>query len=116
MTTAERHEAMIRQVVARAWNAGDLAVVAVGNVPDAPETRRYLGMEAGERRRVAAAWNETIAAAADRHGAVLVDLFARWPSALHPEYIGLDGLHPTASGYRALAETFRSVLRERRVV
>src|SRR5262245_29899202 len=67
------------------------AVVALGNVPDAPETRRYLGMEAGERRRVAAAWNETIAAAADRHGAVLVDLFGRWPSALHPEYIGLDG-------------------------
>jgi lysophospholipase L1-like esterase len=92
------------------------AVVALGNVPDAPETRRYLGMEAAERRRVAAAWNETIAAAAERHGAILVDLFARWPSARHPEYIGLDGLHPTALGYRALAETFLSALRERRVV
>src|SRR5438132_307167 len=43
------------------------AVVALGNVPDAPETGRYLGMEAAERRRVAAAWNETIAAAAERH-------------------------------------------------
>jgi acyl-CoA thioesterase I len=92
------------------------AVVALGNVPDAPETRRYLGMEAAERRRIAAAWNETIAAAAERRGAILVDLFARWASARHPEYIGLDGLHPTALGYRALAETFLSVLRERRVV
>jgi lysophospholipase L1-like esterase len=92
------------------------AVVALGNVPDAPETRRYLGMEAAERRRIAAAWNETIAAAAERHGAILVDLFARWPSARHPEYIGLDGLHPTALGYRALAETFLAALRERRVV
>jgi len=95
---------------------GTGAVVALGNVPDAPETRRYLGMEAAERRRVAGAWNETIAAAAERHGAILVDLFARWPSARHSEYIGLDGLHPTALGYRALAETFRSVLREQRVV
>jgi acyl-CoA thioesterase-1 len=92
------------------------AFVAVGNVPDAPETRRYLGMEPGERRRVAAAWNETIAAATERHGALLVDLHARWPTARHPEYIGLDGLHPTALGYRALAETFRSALREQRVV
>jgi lysophospholipase L1-like esterase len=95
---------------------GTGAVVAVGNVPDAPETGRYLGMEAGERRRVAAAWNETIAAAAERHGALLVDLHARWPSALHPEYIGLDGLHPTVVGYRALAETFLAALREQRVV
>ena len=31
------------------------AAVALGNVPDAPETRRYLGMEAAERRRVTAA-------------------------------------------------------------
>jgi lysophospholipase L1-like esterase len=92
------------------------AVVAVGNIPDAPPNGRYLGMAADERRRVAAAWNETIAAAAERHGAILVDLFARWPTARHPEYIGLDGLHPTAAGYRALAETFLATLREQRVV
>jgi predicted ester cyclase len=34
VTTAEQHEAMIRQVVARAWNAGDLAVVDELFAPD----------------------------------------------------------------------------------
>jgi len=50
------------------------------------------------------------------HGATLVDLFARWPVAQHPEYIGPDGLHPTVNGYRTLAGTFLTVLREGRIV
>ena len=61
-------------------------------------------------------WNEAIAAAVQAHDALLVDLFARWPVAQHPDYIGPDGLHPTVAGYRTLAETFLTVLREQRIV
>lgn len=96
--------------------AGTRARVAIGNVPDAPEALRYLGMSAAERRARAEGWNTAIAAAARAHGATLVDLNRLWPLAQHPEYIGPDRLHPTVTGYRTLAETFLHVLREERIV
>jgi lysophospholipase L1-like esterase len=92
------------------------AVIAVGNVPDAGESSRYLGMPAAQRRALTQQWNEAIADSVQDHGAVLVDLFSRWPVAQHPEYIGPDGLHPTVTGYRTLAATFLAVLRERKIV
>jgi len=57
-----------------------------------------------------------IAGAARAHGALLVDLYRRWPLAHHPEFIGPDGLHPTAAGYGALANTFFGTLRDYGVV
>jgi acyl-CoA thioesterase I len=95
---------------------GTTARIAIGNVPNAPDSLQYLGMPPAQRRAVAEAWNTAIAAAAKKHGAVLVDLFTRWPLTQHPEYIGPDRLHPTATGYRTLAETFYQVLREEHIV
>jgi lysophospholipase L1-like esterase len=111
----EQYRADLDRLVAE-LRASTSAVVAVGNLPDAPASRRYLGLDRGELRRVAATWNDAIAGVVGRHGVVLVDLFARWPTARHPEYIGPDGLHPSRDGYRTLAETFLTVLREQRVV
>jgi len=96
--------------------AGTKAVVAVGNIPDAGDSSRYLGIPAVQRRALTLQWNEAIAATVQRHDALLVDLFARWPVAQHPDYIGPDALHPTVAGYRTLAETFLTVLREQRIV
>src|SRR6266542_4276284 len=84
--------------------SGTRARIAIGNVPNAPDSLPYLGLPPGERRAVAATWNAAIAAAAAAHGATLVDLYQRWPLTEHPEYIGADRLHPTAPGYRALAD------------
>ena len=90
--------------------------IAVGNVPNAPDSLPYLGLPPAERRAVAETWNAAIAATTAAHGATLVDLFRRWPLREHPEYIGPDRLHPTTAGYRALAETFHTVLTEDRIV
>jgi lysophospholipase L1-like esterase len=92
------------------------AVVAVANIPDAGESTPYLGIPPAQRRAISAQWNDTIAATVQAHDALLVDLFARWPVAQHPEYIGPDGLHPTVAGYRALAATFLAVLHEQKIV
>jgi lysophospholipase L1-like esterase len=95
---------------------GTHARIAVGNIPNAPDSLPYLGMPPAERRAVAGTWNAAIAAAAAAHGATLVDLYRLWPLGDHPEYIGPDRLHPTAPGYRALAETFHQVLLDERIV
>jgi lysophospholipase L1-like esterase len=100
----------------RELRTGTTARVAIGNVPNAPDSLRYLGMPAAERRAPAEGWNAAIAAAARAHGATLVDLNRRWPLAQHPEYLGPDRLHPTVAGYRTLAETFLEVLRDERIV
>jgi lysophospholipase L1-like esterase len=95
---------------------GTGARIAIGNVPQAPDNLPYLGIPAAERRAIAETWNAAIAAAAAAHGATLVDLYRRWPLREHPEYIGPDRLHPTAAGYRSLAETFHTALTEERIV
>jgi acyl-CoA thioesterase I len=95
---------------------GTGAQVAVGNVPNAPQQSSYLGVPPAVRPSLTASWNEAIAGAAEASGAILVDLYHRWPVLEHPEYIGPDGLHPTVAGYLTLAETFHAVLRERNVV
>ena len=89
------------------------ARVLLANVPDLtllPAFRAYGGLGP-----VVVAWNAAIAAEARAHGAILVDVYAHWRDlALHPEYVGPDGLHPTAEGYRRLAELFWRVYRASR--
>jgi lysophospholipase L1-like esterase len=92
------------------------AVVAIGNAPYPPARLDPWGFPDLVRRMVAGQWNRVIASAARAHGALVVDLYARWPLDTHPEFIGPDGLHPTAAGYRALADTFLATLREQRVL
>ena len=90
------------------------ARVLIANVPDLtllPAFRAYPGLGL-----VVASWNAVIAAEARAHGAILVDVYAHWRDlALHPEYVGPDGLHPTAEGYRRLAELFWRVYRASRL-
>lgn len=84
--------------------ANDPPTVVVLNIPDLrhlPVFRRVdqAAIDAQVRR-----WNAAIADSATRHGAVLVDLYARWPElATHPEYISGDGFHPSSDGYERIA-------------
>jgi lysophospholipase L1-like esterase len=95
------------------------AQVAIGNAPDPPPNMDYLrvpGVPAAQRRALVETWNATIADLAAQHGAVLVDVFSRWPVGEHPEFIGPDRFHPSAVGYRALADVFRQTLAEQRII
>ncbi len=52
-------------------------------------------------------WNTGIAQLAKRYGVVLVDLFSQGSLlTAHPEYISIDGFHPSPSGYVQLANYF----------
>jgi acyl-CoA thioesterase I len=52
-------------------------------------------------------WNTGIAQLAHRYGVVLVDLFSQGSRlTAHPEYISIDGFHPSPSGYVQLANDF----------
>lgn len=111
----DAYRASLDQLLAQ-LQAGTAAHIAVGNVPDAPDSIPYLGMRPAERRALTAEWNDAIAAVVRTRGVQLVDLHARWPLLAHPEFIGPDGLHPTEAGYRALAGTFLAALRDERVI
>ena len=111
----DRYQANLDSLLA-SLRAGTRAQIAIGNVPNAPDSLPYLGLPPAERRAVAATWNAAIAAAAALHGATLVDLYQRWPLTEHPEYIGPDRLHPTVPGYHALADVFRQALAQERIV
>ncbi len=92
------------------------ATVAVGNAPYPPAHLDPWGIPDILRRTIVGSWNRAIAGSVRQHGALLVDLYASWKLAEHPEYIGPDGLHPTATGYRALTNTFHQALTDHHVV
>src|ERR1700687_935954 len=54
------------------------ARVLVGNVPDLGRLAEYRGTDPGPLQADVDRWDQVIAATTARHGAVLVDLFARW--------------------------------------
>jgi acyl-CoA thioesterase-1 len=90
----------------RALHARTDATVLVGNLPDLAAVPAFQGQGSALAATVRA-WNGAIAAIARRNGATLVDLYAGWRElAAHPEYVGPDGLHPSAAGYRRLAQLF----------
>jgi acyl-CoA thioesterase-1 len=87
------------------------ARVLVGNVPDLARIAAYRGIDPEPLRAEVARWNAVIGDATARHGATLVDLYARWEDlAVHPEYVSTDGFHPSSDGYKALADVFAGAL------
>jgi lysophospholipase L1-like esterase len=86
---------------------GTHARVLVGNVPDLGRLAAYRGIDPTPLQAEVDRWNQVIADTTARHGATLVDLYARWQEvAEHPEYLSADGFHPSSEGYQALAEVF----------
>jgi len=86
---------------------GTHARVLVGNVPDLGRLAAYRGIDPAPLQAEVDRWNQVIAETTTRHGATLVDLYARWQEvAQHPEYLSVDGFHPSSEGYQALAEVF----------
>jgi phosphatidylinositol alpha 1,6-mannosyltransferase len=111
----DQYRADLDRLLARLRTSTE-AVIAIGNVPKPPARLGRVELPDIARRTVTAAWNGAIAALARQHAAILVDLYARWQVADHPEYLGPDGLHPTAEGHQTLARTFLQALQEQRLV
>jgi acyl-CoA thioesterase I len=87
------------------------ARVLVGNVPDLGRLAASRGADAAPLQAEVDRWNVAIAETTARHGATVVDLFARWQEvAEHPEYLSADGFHPSSEGYQRLADVFAGVL------
>jgi len=64
-----------------------------------------------EVRALVAAYNAAIQRVASAHGAVVVDLAgAGLAVSQHPEYLSIDGFHPSTLGAGALAEAFYQAL------
>ena len=92
------------------------ATILIGNVPDVARLPVYQQqrLEPERIRAEVRRWNDAIAGAADRHGAILVDLHeGRQELAGNPEYVSRDGFHPSTEGYRRLADIFAQVLADR---
>lgn len=88
------------------------ARIAVGNVPDLSLLPAYGSIDPATLKVEVDHWNVIIARQAAQHGATLIDLHARWQDlAAHPEYVGIDGFHPSAEGYQRLADLFYSGMR-----
>lgn len=93
--------------------SGRAATIFVLNLPD---LRRLPVFQTVDQRALDVAvrqWNTAIAEVVQRHGAVLVDLYAHGPDlSAHPEYISSDGFHPSKAGYQAIADLVLSAIDE----
>lgn len=84
---------------------GQPVELVVLNLPDLRAAPAFAGINPSALDAEVRAWNAAIAAAASRHGATLVDLYATMNElAQHPEYISADGFHPSSAGYRRIAD------------
>lgn len=86
--------------------------ILVGNIPDLAQINIYtsFGIPKQMLSIQIKSWNDAIQEIVGKNQCELVDLFAYWKElALHPEYISLDGFHPSADGYTRLAEIFYQV-------
>jgi acyl-CoA thioesterase I len=87
------------------------ARVAIGNIPDLSLVPAYGGIDPAALAQEVNRWNAIIARQAALHGATVVDIHASWTDlAAHPEYVGVDGFHPSAEGYQRLADLFYATL------
>ena len=83
--------------------------ILVGNIPDLSQVAIYssFGIPKQFLSVQVKQWNDAISDIVGKNQCELVDLFAYWKElATHPEYISLDGFHPSANGYTRLAEVF----------
>lgn len=93
------------------------AHIVIGNVPDLSLVPIYSSIDKAAVKQAVDQWNAIIARQAAEHGATVVDLHANWQDlASHPEYVGIDGFHPSAAGYQRLADLFFSSMQARGLV
>jgi lysophospholipase L1-like esterase len=87
------------------------ARIYVANIPDLTALPAFQEQDTAALVQEVQRWNAAIAASAEAHGAMLVDLFTGWQELRQrPDYVSRDGLHPSPRGHRRLAEIFWSAM------
>lgn len=86
------------------------ARIVMANLPDLTRLPAFANETSTQKAQMLKAiqqWNAGIAQLATQYGVVLVDLFSKGSQiTAHPEYISIDGFHPSPSGYAQLANYF----------
>jgi lysophospholipase L1-like esterase len=94
---------------------GTRARIFVGNIPDLTLLPyfHYAGYDPASLRSEVQQWNAAIAADCAAEGASVVDLYSGWSElAQHPEYIAVDGMHPSSVGALRLAQIFAAAIHQ----
>ena len=92
------------------------AVIVINLLPDLAVTPRFRSRElASIVGRLSSEFNDALADVAERHGAIVVDLYAvsRREVPGHPELLADDGYHPSDLGYARWAELMWEAVRTR---
>jgi lysophospholipase L1-like esterase len=98
-----------------ALSALDDVTVIVVNIPDLRFVPAFDAIGPDALDAHVRDWNATIADAATRHGAHIVDVYGPGLElAAHPEYVSADGFHPSNDGYRRIAELTLAVIEGQR--
>lgn len=112
---AARYAENMEKILGRLARETD-AVIVINLLPDLAVTPRFRSRELGSLvGRLSAEFNEVLAEAAERHDAIVVDLFeaSRREVPRHPEFMALDGYHPSDLGYARWAELMWEAVRPR---
>lgn len=95
---------------------GTQARIVMANLPDLTKLPAFARRTAEQKATMLTQirrWNAGIAALAAQYNIALVDLFARGGAlTTHPEYISVDGFHPSPSGYVQLANYFWDAIKQ----
>jgi len=82
----------------------------MADLPDLTRVPAFAHETSTQKSRMLQAiqqWNKGIAQLARQYGVVLLDLLIQGSQlTAHPEYISIDGFHPSPSGYVQLANYF----------
>ncbi len=91
-------------------HTGTHAHLVMANLPDLTRLPAFANLTSAQKAQMLAQiqqWNAGIAARAAQYGVTMVDLFSHQSQlTAHPEYVSIDGFHPSALGYVQLANIF----------
>lgn len=91
-------------------HASTHARIVMADLPDLARLPAFAHETSTQKSRMLQAiqqWNKGIAQLASQYGVILLDLLIHGSQlTAHPEYISIDGFHPSPSGYVQLANYF----------
>lgn len=96
--------------------AGTQARIVMANLPDLTRLPIFGNLTAPQKEKMLTEikhWNNAILEIAQHYAVAIVDLQAEKSKlTTHPEYISIDGFHPSPAGYVELANTFWQAIKE----